>query len=87
MSPLRVELGPGASVPGADPALPVIRLVYPGRLLLDQQRATTGVDSDTLAGTAPNGVSVLRWTVGHRWFSLAGMASRDSLAVLLQHIR
>jgi hypothetical protein len=39
LTPDRVEAGPGTAVPGADGALPVVRVLYAsGAIALDQQR-------------------------------------------------
>ena len=85
-TPVRIELGAGATVPGADTAQPVVRVVYlDGRVLLDQQ-VSTGPPSDTLAGSTPRGVTVLRWTYNRRWLSLAGVLSRDSLDAILRRV-
>ena len=85
-TPVRIELGAGGTVPGADSTQPVIRVVYlEGRLLLDQQ-ASTAPPSDTLVGSTPRGVSVLRWTTNRRWLSLAGIVSRDSLEAILRRV-
>ncbi len=85
-TPVRIELGAGGTVPGADSTQPVVRVVYlDGRLLLDQQ-ASTAPPSDTLVGSTPRGVSVLRWTTNRRWLSLAGIVSRDSLEAILRRV-
>jgi anti-sigma factor RsiW len=85
-TPVRIELGDGAAVPGADTAQPVVRVVYlDGRVLLDQQ-VSTAPPSDTLAGSTPRGVTVLRWTNNRRWLSLAGVLSRDSLEAILRRV-
>jgi hypothetical protein len=72
-----VEVGPAGAVPGAQPGLAVIRMVYRapdgGRVLLDQQRIPADSDGlrsiddptlesgETAYGTGPNGVSVASW--------------------------
>jgi hypothetical protein len=85
-TPVRIELGAGGTVPGADSTQPVVRVVYlDGRLLLDQQ-VSTAPPSDTLMGSTPRGVSVLRWTTNRRWLSLAGIISRDSLEAILRRV-
>jgi hypothetical protein len=85
-TPVRIELGNGATVPGADTAQPVVRVVYlDGRVLLDQQ-VSTAPPADTLAGSTPRGVTVLRWTNNRRWLSLAGVLSRDSLEAILRRV-
>jgi len=85
-TPVRIELGTGGTVPGADSTQPVVRVVYlDGRLFLDQQ-ASSAPPSDTLVGSTARGVSVLRWTTNRRWLSLAGILSRDSLEAILRRV-
>lgn len=54
MTPIRVQVGPGRLVPGADPGLEIVRVVYydpPGReLWLDQQRPAEQADDAEVHG-------------------------------------
>jgi Putative zinc-finger len=72
-----IEVGPAVAVPGAQPGLDVIRVIYRtpkgGPMLLDQQLIPAGSDGlrpiddptlesgETAYGSAPNGVSVATW--------------------------
>jgi hypothetical protein len=72
-----IEVGPAAAVPGAQPGIDVIRMVFRAAdgspLFLDQQRIPTDSDGlrsiddptlengETAYGSAPNGVSVASW--------------------------
>jgi hypothetical protein len=88
LAPDHFEVGPGQSVPGAEPDLPIVRTVYRGgRLLLDQQRLAEPTQSDTLQGTSAEGVSVARWTSGDAWLSLAGRLPLDSLSAIMRRVR
>ncbi|HKG32176.1 MAG TPA: hypothetical protein VKB22_00465, partial [Gemmatimonadales bacterium] len=83
MTPEFIGLTPGRSVPGADPARPVVRVVYldtRGRLiLLDQQRMQPGQ-----AAPAPGG---LRWAVGDVLLYLHGEPGADVLRNLQRRVR
>lgn len=77
LQPDHVEIGPASAVPGAQPGLDVVRVVYrtgiSGRILLDQQLIPADQSGfrplddpalekgETAFGTAPNGVSVGTW--------------------------
>lgn len=72
-----IEVGPSSAVPGSQPGLDVVRVVYKGanggRILLDQQLIPADASGlrplddpalesgETAFGTAPNGVSVGTW--------------------------
>lgn len=72
-----IEVGPSSAVPGSQPGLDVVRVVYRsangGRILLDQQLIPADAsgfrplddpaleNGETAFGTAPNGVSVGTW--------------------------
>lgn len=84
MSPQFIGLTRGQMVPGADPARPVVRVVYldsRGRMiLLDQQR--------TRAGQAPGGAAGnLRWVTGDVMLYLRGEPSVDVLRSLQGRVR
>jgi hypothetical protein len=77
LAPDHIEVGPASGVPGAQPHLDIVRVVYLAgdgqRILLDQQLIPADangfrpIDDPTLEsgltayGTAPNGVSVATW--------------------------
>jgi anti-sigma factor RsiW len=84
MSPQFIGLTQGRNVPGADPARPVVRVVYldpRGRMiLLDQQRMR--------AGQAPGAASgSLRWTLGDVMLYLHGEPGADVLTNLQRRVR
>jgi cytoskeletal protein RodZ len=83
MTPQFIGLTQGRGVPGADPARPVVRVVYldtRGRLiLLDQQRMQPGQ-----AAPAPGG---LRWAVGDILMYLHGEPAADVLRNLQSRVR
>jgi hypothetical protein len=84
MSPEFIGLAQGRLVAGADPARPVVRVVYRdtrGRMiLLDQQRLRTGQ-----APGAPSGN--LRWTQGDVMLYLHGDPGPDVLRNLQRRVR
>lgn len=81
LKPERVLTGPGSLVPGAEPGIPVVRVVYedpPGReLWLDQQRtptdersvagvgAVTLLPGDTVLTVPAQGMQSVRWLDQH----------------------
>lgn len=84
MTPEFIGLAQGRAVPGADPARPVVRVVYldsRGRLImLDQQRMRTG--------QAPGGPSgSLRWTLGDVMLYLHGDPGADVLRGIQRRVR
>ena len=84
MSPQFIGLTRGQLVPGADPARPVVRVVYldsRGRMiLLDQQRTRGGVAPGQTAGN-------LRWVTGDVMLYLRGEPSPDVLRSLQARVR
>lgn len=84
MTPEFIGLAQGRLVPGADPARPVVRVVYRdtrGRMiLLDQQRMRTGQ-----APGAPGGS--LRWAVGDVLLYLHGEPGTEGLRNLQRRVR
>jgi hypothetical protein len=90
VTPDHFEMAPGTVVPGAAETLPVIRVVYRlygGTILLDQQRNPEQASRDSASGTAPEGVSVLRWSSGDFWLTLAGRVPADSLELLARRVK
>jgi hypothetical protein len=83
MTPQFIGLTRGQQVAGADPARPVVRVVYldsRGRMiLLDQQR--------TRAGQTPNAAGSLRWVTGDVMLYLRGEPSPDVLRGLQARVR
>jgi hypothetical protein len=84
MSPQFIGLTQGRSVPGADAARPVVRVVYldpRGRMiLLDQQRMRAGQAPGAAAGS-------LRWTLGDVMLYLHGEPGADVLTNLQKRVR
>ena len=84
MSPEFIGLAQGRLVPGADPARPVVRVVYRdtrGRMiLLDQQRLRTGQSPGAAGGN-------LRWTLGDVMLYLHGEPGPDVLRNLQRRVR
>jgi putative zinc finger protein len=84
MSPQFIGLTRGQLVAGADPARPVVRVVYldsRGRMiLLDQQRVRAGQRPAAAAGN-------LRWAVGDVMLYLRGEPSPDVLRSLQARVR
>jgi hypothetical protein len=84
MSPELVGLVQGRLVPGADPARPVVRVVYldsrERMILLDQQRMRTGQAPGSSAGN-------LRWTVGDVMLYLRGEPPAEVLRNLQRRVR
>lgn len=93
LNPEAVEIAQGSALPGADPAKPVVRVVYnapEGRLIMDQQRVgrSGGAEPNISISTAPNGVSVAQWIDrGGFWISLAGRADQQTLLSIANRIR
>lgn len=95
LTPDRLETGPGTAVPGADPVLPLVRIVYTnGAVILDQQRplipATEGRQRD--AAKAVGGVaaapSPTAWQQqGGIRFVVTGTVPADSLRLLGERVR
>jgi putative zinc finger protein len=83
MTPQFIGLTRGQLVAGADPARPVVRVVYldsRGRMiLLDQQR--------TRAGQTPNAAGSLRWVTGDVMLYLRGEPSPEVLRSLQARVR
>ncbi|MEZ4414072.1 MAG: zf-HC2 domain-containing protein [Gemmatimonadales bacterium] len=97
LTPDRVETGPGTAVAGADPALPLVRVVYAaGAVILDQQRPM--LVADTRQGNAAKPVggvggvaqesSATAWQQqGEIRFVVTGNVSTDSLKALGERVR
>jgi anti-sigma factor RsiW len=93
---VRIEIGPGAAVEGAQPAQPAIRLVYQdaanNEIVLTQQRV--GSVSEAFAETArsmtvePSGHRAYRWLDDQGYLLiLEGDVSGDSLRALAERLR
>jgi hypothetical protein len=84
MTPEFIGLTQGRLVSGADPARPVVRVVYldnRGRLImLDQQRMRTGQSPGAASGS-------LRWTLGDVMLYLHGDPSTETLRGLQRRVR
>ncbi len=90
VTPDHFELAPGTVVPGAAETLQVVRVVYRingETILLDQQRNPAVASRESATGTAPEGVSVVRWSSGEFWLTLAGRVPADSLELLARRVR
>jgi hypothetical protein len=89
-TPDHFELAPGNVVPGAAENLPVVRVIYRlngSTILLDQQRHPEIASKDMSSGTAPEGVSVVQWSEGDFWLTLAGRVPADTLELLARRVR
>lgn len=89
-TPDHFEMAPGTAVPGATETLPVVRVIYRingTTILLDQQRNPAVASRESLTGTAPEGVSVVQWSSGDFWLTLAGRVPADSLELLARRVR
>jgi len=94
LTPDRVETGPGTAVAGADPALPLVRVVYEaGAVVLDQQRPRPVADTrQAAAAKAVGGValesSATAWRQqGAIRFVVTGNVPTDSLRALGERVR
>jgi hypothetical protein len=93
LTPDRVERLSGRAVPGAQPDLAIIRVVYldaPMReLWLDQQRGRgVNATADTVLLHGPDGGLSLQWPNGpDGWLSLSGHLTADSLRILARRVR
>ena len=94
LSPERVETGPGTAVPGADPSLPLVRVIYAsGSVTLDQQRPATQVAARREADTdgAPGATAVASVTAwqerGGIRYVITGSVPADSLRALGARVR
>ena len=94
MNPARVEVGAGQAVPGADPRREVIRVTYPGGLVLDQQAGEADAASvnglmagDTLVTTSETGTTQVRWVDRKFWLSLSGPVPADAIRALVERVR
>ena len=90
VTPDHFEMAPGTVVPGAAETLQVVRVVYKisgATILLDQQRNPAIASRESAAGTAPEGVSVVRWSSGEFWLTLAGRVPADSLELLARRVK
>lgn len=92
LSPEAVEIATGSVLPGADPRLVVVRIIYNGpggRIILDQQRLNRAgsQEPDIAINTAPSGVSVAQWVdwKGY-WISLASRTDQQSLLAIANRI-
>ena len=91
LTPDRVETGPGTAVAGADPALPVVRVVYgAGAVALDEQRPTPAAaarrESGGYAAKASGAVTEWQERGGIRYV-VTGSVSADSLRALGARVR
>ncbi len=94
LAPERVETGPGTAVPGADPSLPLVRVIYAsGSVILDEQRPATEVAArreaatDAATGAAAR-ASVTAWQEhGGIRFVITGSVPADSLRALGARVR
>jgi hypothetical protein len=93
LSPEAVEIATGSVLPGANPGLVVVRMIYNGpggRIILDQQRLSRpgSQEPDIAINTAPSGVSVAQWVdwKGY-WISLASRTDQQSLLAIANRIR
>lgn len=93
LTPERVETGPGTAVPGADPSLPLVRVVYAsGSVILDQQRPAAAVaarrEADASVAGAAAASSLTAWQEGGGIrFVMTGSVSADSLRALGARVR
>lgn len=93
LAPDRVETGPGTAVPGAEPSLPLVRVIYAsGSVILDQQRPATEVaarrEADAYASGAAAQRSLTAWQErGGIRFVVTGSVSADSLRALGTRVR
>ena len=94
LTPDRVESGPGTAVAGADPALPLVRIVYAaGGVILEEQRplghAGERQESSSKAalGAAAPGVATAWQERGGIRFVVTGSVSADSLRALGARVR
>lgn len=93
LTPERVETGPGTAVPGADPSLPLVRVVYAsGSVILDQQRPAAAVaarrEADASVAGAAAASSLTAWQErGGIRFVMTGSVSADSLRALGARVR
>jgi hypothetical protein len=91
MTPDHIEVGPGRAVPGAEPALDVVRVVYltpeGARVFLDQQRTGKAAEEPAI-DSAPSGIALARWTDEHGfWLSLAGLVNPGTMHSLVKRVR
>lgn len=91
LAPNRIELGPGTAVPGADPDLRVVRVVYAGGgVMLDQQRPAPalGARKEAAASGAVAQRPAPGWEQrGDIRFVVTGSVSVDSLRALGARVR
>ena len=94
LAPDRVETGPGTAVSGADPSLPLVRVIYAsGSVTLDQQRPATQVAArrETAAEAATGataGANVTAWQErGGIRYVITGSVPADSLRALGARVR
>lgn len=90
IAPDHFELAPGNVVPGAAEDLPVVRVIYKmngSTILLDQQRHPEIASRESSSGSTPEGVSVVQWSAGDFWLTLAGRVPADTLELLARRIR
>jgi anti-sigma factor RsiW len=94
LTPDRVESGPGTAVAGADPALPLVRIVYAaGGVILDEQRPVghagerqESASKAALGAAAPSVATTWQERGGIR-FVITGSVSADSLRALGARVR
>lgn len=94
LTPERVETVGGELVTGAQPDLPVVRVIYldpPRReIWLDQQHGvgSTPAGADTILVPSPNGAQSLQWRpAAGEWLSLTGFLTADSLKALARRVK
>lgn len=93
LAPERVETGPGTAVSGADPALPLVRVIYAsGTVILDQQRPASEVaarrEADAAVAGAAAASAPTAWQErGGIRFVMTGSVSADSLRALGARVR
>ena len=97
LTPDRVETGPGTAVAGADPGLPLVRVIYAsGAVTLDQQRPGAALSArretaaSAVGGPAPGAMTgmVTGWQErAGILFVVTGAVSADSLRVLGARVR
>jgi len=91
----RVEVGPGAAVPGALPGLPAVRLVYQDAAghsvtLIQQRVVDWAADAGALPvlSVDPSGAAAYRWVDARGYhLILTGNVGSDSLRALAERVR
>lgn len=94
LMPDHIESGPGTAVPGAEPGLPVVRVVYgEGNVTLDQQRIGAGESMQEALGAARAAAAPSAAVAPTAWrqaggirFVVTGSVSPDSLVALAARV-